>query len=93
MVNALAVGYFGPEDKVFTSGARGVGNYVVYVDRRAEMEFTARVCPVNPSTMSESKKPTVQIGDPFMEKLLIESCLEVMAEDLVSPFKIWEPQV
>tara|TARA_B100000749_G_scaffold280899_1_gene281108 strand:- start:206371 stop:208509 length:2139 start_codon:yes stop_codon:yes gene_type:complete len=85
LVNAFALGYFGPEDRVFTSGARGIGNYVVYVGAKTGRDGVhgASMASESFDEKNEGKKPTVQIGDPFMEKLLIESCLEVMKEDLV----------
>lgn len=85
LVNALAVGYFGPEDPVVTSQAKGVGNLVVYVGAKTGRDGVhgASMASESFDEDSESKKPTVQIGDPFFEKLLIESCLEVMKQDLV----------
>ena len=81
LVNAMTVG-IAPKDGIFLSAAAGVGNSVVYVGSKtgrdgihgatmASTEFTAD---------SEEKRPTVQIGDPFAEKLLIEACLELMAD-------------
>ncbi|NQZ01244.1 MAG: phosphoribosylformylglycinamidine synthase subunit PurL [Bdellovibrionales bacterium] len=85
LVNALAVGYFGEKDPVVTSGAKGAGNYVVYVGAKTGRDGVhgASMASESFDEDSESKKPTVQIGDPFFEKLLIESCLEVMKKDLV----------
>jgi phosphoribosylformylglycinamidine synthase II len=85
LVNALAVGYFGESDPVVTSGAKGAGNYVVYVGAKTGRDGVhgASMASESFDEDSESKKPTVQIGDPFFEKLLIESCLEVMKKDLV----------
>jgi phosphoribosylformylglycinamidine synthase len=84
LVNAMTVG-IAPRDRIFLSAAAGVGNPVVYVGSKtgrdgihgatmASTEFTAD---------SEEKRPTVQIGDPFAEKLLIEACLELMATDAI----------
>ncbi len=85
LVNALAVGYFGPNDPVVTSQASGVGNYVVYVGAKTGRDGVhgASMASESFDSNSESKKPTIQIGDPFFEKLLIESCLEVMQRGLV----------
>ncbi len=85
LVNALAVGLFRPGEPVVNSKARGVGNFVVYVGAKTGKDGVhgASMASESFDESSESKKPTVQIGDPFFEKLLIESCIEVMAEDLV----------
>lgn len=85
LVNAMAVGLFRPGEEIFTSKARGVGNYVVYVGAKTGRDGVhgASMASESFDEESESKKPTVQIGDPFFEKLLIESCIEVMKENLV----------
>ena len=85
LVNALAVGLFAKGDKIFTSRAQGPGNYVVYVGAKTGKDGVhgASMASESFEEDSESKKPNVQVGDPFYEKLLIESCLEVMAQDLV----------
>ena len=84
LVNAMTVG-IARKDRIFLSAAAGIGNPVVYVGSKtgrdgihgatmASTEFTAD---------SEDKRPTVQVGDPFTEKLLIEACLELMATDAI----------
>lgn len=85
LVNALAVGLFTKEDPVVTSQASGVGNWVVYVGAKTGRDGVHGASMASESFASDSasKRPTVQIGDPFFEKLLIESCLEVMKQDLV----------
>lgn len=85
LVNALAVGYFGEKDPVVTSVAKGEGNLVVYVGAKTGRDGVhgASMASESFDESSESKRPTVQIGDPFFEKLLIESCLEVIQQDLV----------
>lgn len=85
LVNALAVGLFCEGDPVVTSNAKGNGNYVVYVGAKTGRDGVhgASMASESFASDSESKRPTVQIGDPFFEKLLIESCLEVMKQDLV----------
>jgi phosphoribosylformylglycinamidine synthase len=85
LVNALAVGLFQPRDPVVTSQASGVGNWVVYVGAKTGRDGVhgASMASEAFGADSASKRPTVQIGDPFFEKLLIESCLEVMKQDLV----------
>lgn len=86
LVNAMAVGLFRPGDKVFLSKAKGPGNYVVYVGAKTGRDGVhgASMASESFGEDSSAKRPTVQIGDPFYEKLLIESCLEVMRENLVA---------
>ncbi|MCB0362312.1 MAG: phosphoribosylformylglycinamidine synthase subunit PurL, partial [Bdellovibrionales bacterium] len=85
LVNAFALGLFRPGMKVVNSKARGEGNLVVYVGAKTGRDGVhgASMASESFADDSRSKKPTVQIGDPFFEKLLIESCLEVMSKDLV----------
>lgn len=85
LVNAFALGLFRPGKKVVNSKARGPGNYVVYVGAKTGRDGVhgASMASESFDDNSAAKKPTVQIGDPFFEKLLIESCLEVMDKDLV----------
>lgn len=85
LVNALAVGVFGPEDQIFLSKASGPGNWLIYVGAKTGRDGVhgASMASESFEEDSSSKGPTVQIGDPFYEKLLIESCLEVMKQDLV----------
>lgn len=85
LVNAMAVGLFEPEDPVVTSAPKGVGNWVVYVGAKTGRDGVhgASMASESFAENSASKRPTVQIGDPFYEKLLIESCLEVMKKNLV----------
>jgi phosphoribosylformylglycinamidine synthase len=85
LVNAMAVGLFRPGEKIFLSKAKGPGNWVVYVGAKTGRDGVhgASMASESFEADSASKRPTVQIGDPFYEKLLIESCLEVMKQDLV----------
>jgi phosphoribosylformylglycinamidine synthase II len=85
LVNAMAVGLFTKDDPICLSQAKGVGNLVVYVGAKTGRDGVhgASMASESFDEDSESKRPTVQIGDPFYEKLLIESCLEVMKKDLV----------
>lgn len=85
LVNAMAVGLFRPGEKVFLSKAKGVGNWVVYVGAKTGRDGVHGASMASESFGADSaaKRPTIQIGDPFFEKLLIESCLEVMKQDLV----------
>ncbi len=85
LVNAMAVGLLNPKDPIALSGAKGVGNWVVYVGAKTGKDGVHGAAMASESfdDNSESKKPNVQIGDPYFEKLLIESCLEVIQEGLV----------
>lgn len=85
LVNALAVGLVCEGERIVTSNARGLGNLVVYVGAKTGRDGVhgASMASESFGADSASKRPTVQIGDPFFEKLLIESCLEVMQKDLV----------
>ena len=85
LVNAMAVGLFTKDDPICLSQATGVGNLVVYVGAKTGRDGVhgASMASESFDEDSESKRPTIQIGDPFYEKLLIESCLEVMKKDLV----------
>jgi phosphoribosylformylglycinamidine synthase II len=85
LVNAMCVGLV-RTDRIFTSAAAGSGNLVIYVGAKtgrdgihgatmASAEFGADA--------SGEKRPTVQVGDPFTEKLLIEACLELMESDAI----------
>lgn len=85
LVNAFALGYFAPKSKVFLSKAKGIGNHLVYVGAKTGRDGVhgASMASESFDDNSEAKKPNVQIGDPFYEKCLIESCIEVMELDLV----------
>ncbi len=85
LVNALALGYFSSQDKVASSQAKGVGNWVVYIGAKTGKDGVhgAAMASESFSADSDSKKPNVQIGDPYYEKLLIEATLEVIQKDLV----------
>ncbi|QDH14003.1 phosphoribosylformylglycinamidine synthase subunit PurL [Formicincola oecophyllae] len=84
LVNAMTVG-IAPKDRIFLSAAAGVGNPVVYVGSRTGRDgiHGATMASAEFDEESEAKRPTVQVGDPFTEKLLIEACLELMATDAV----------
>ena len=84
LVNAFAIGLFGPKDPICLSKASGVGNWVVYVGAKTGRDGVHGAAMASVSfTKEASLRPTVQIGDPFFEKLLIESCIEVMQAGLV----------
>ncbi len=84
LVNAMAVGLV-DADRIFYSAAAGVGNPVVYVGSRTGRDgiHGATMASAEFSDDTEEKRPTVQVGDPFTEKLLIEACLELMATDAI----------
>jgi phosphoribosylformylglycinamidine synthase len=84
IVNAMTVG-LAKADKIFYSAAAGVGNPVVYVGSKTGRDgiHGATMASAEFDESSEEKRPTVQVGDPFTEKLLIEACLELMASDAI----------
>jgi phosphoribosylformylglycinamidine synthase II len=84
LVNAMTVGV-ARTDKIFYSAAAGIGNSVVYVGSKTGRDgiHGATMASADFAQDSEEKRPTVQVGDPFTEKLLIEACLELMASDAI----------
>ncbi|HXG82249.1 MAG TPA: phosphoribosylformylglycinamidine synthase subunit PurL [Sphingomicrobium sp.] len=84
LVNAMTVGV-AQADKIFYSAATGIGNPIVYVGSKTGRDgiHGATMASADFGEDSESKRPTVQVGDPFTEKLLIEACLELMATDAI----------
>jgi len=72
-------------DKIFYSAAAGVGNPVIYVGAKTGRDgiHGATMASAEFNEDSEEKRPTVQVGDPFTEKLLLEACLELMATDAI----------
>ena len=84
LVNAMTVG-IAATDKIFYSAAAGLGNPVVYVGSKTGRDgiHGATMASAEFNADSEEKRPTVQVGDPFTEKLLIEACLELMATDCI----------
>ncbi|HEY5721358.1 MAG TPA: phosphoribosylformylglycinamidine synthase subunit PurL [Allosphingosinicella sp.] len=84
LVNAMTVGV-AEQDKIFYSAASGPGNPIVYVGSKTGRDgiHGATMASADFSEDSEEKRPTVQVGDPFTEKLLIEACLELMASDAI----------
>ena len=84
LVNAFALGYFGKNDKVFLSHPKNEGDFVVYVGAKTGRDgIHGASMASKPSDKDVDNRPTVQIGDPFFEKLLIESCLEAMKANLI----------
>jgi len=84
LVNAMTVGV-AEQDKIFYSAASGVGNPIVYVGSKTGRDgiHGATMASADFDENSDEKRPTVQVGDPFTEKLLIEACLELMASDAI----------
>ena len=84
LVNVFALGIV-KKDNIFRGVAKGIGNPVIYVGSKTGRDG------IHGATMasdvfdegSEAKRPTVQVGDPFTEKLLLEACLEVMGQGLI----------
>jgi phosphoribosylformylglycinamidine synthase len=84
LVNAMCVGH-ARADKIFYSAAKGVGLPVIYVGSKTGRDgiHGATMASAEFDDKSDEKRPTVQVGDPFTEKLLIEACLELMATDMI----------
>ena len=84
LVNAMTVG-IARKDRIFLSAAAGIGNPVVYVGSKTGRDgiHGATMASAEFDADSEHKRPTVQVGDPFTEKLLIEACLELMETDAI----------
>ena len=84
LVNAFALGIV-KQDEVFLGTAAGVGNVVLYVGSKTGRDgiHGASMSSEEFDENSESKRPTVQVGDPFQEKLLLEACLEAFKSGYV----------
>ena len=84
LVNAMCVG-IAKIDKIFYSKASGIGNSVVYVGSKTGRDgiHGATMASAEFDDDSDEKRPTVQVGDPFAEKLLLEACLELMTMDII----------
>ncbi|MGB7655460.1 MAG: phosphoribosylformylglycinamidine synthase subunit PurL [Novosphingobium sp.] len=84
LVNAMTVGV-ADQDKIFYSAATGIGNPIVYVGSKTGRDgiHGATMASADFGDDIDAKRPTVQVGDPFVEKLLIEACLELMATDAI----------
>jgi phosphoribosylformylglycinamidine synthase subunit PurL len=82
LVNAMCVGIINHED-IKKGQAKGVGNTVMYVGAKTGRDgiHGATFASEELSEASEEKRPAVQVGDPFMEKLLLEACLELVKSD------------
>ncbi len=84
LVNVCCVG-LAEKDKIFLARAQGIGNAVIYVGAKTGRDgiHGATMASAEFGKETEQKRPNVQVGDPFKEKLLLEACLEVMAKGLV----------
>jgi phosphoribosylformylglycinamidine synthase subunit PurL len=84
LVNAMTVGIVN-KDKIFYAKAGKPGSPVVYVGAKTGRDgiHGASMASASFDSDSESKRPTVQVGDPFTEKLLLEACLELMETDCI----------
>jgi phosphoribosylformylglycinamidine synthase II len=84
LVNAMAVG-LAEKDKIFYAKATGVGMPIVYLGSKTGRDgiHGATMASAEFGADAEEKRPTVQVGDPFSEKLLLEACLEIMAKGCV----------
>ena len=84
LVNAMAVG-LANKNKIFYSKAQGINKAVVYVGSKTGRDgiHGASMASAEFDENSEDKKPTVQVGDPFTEKLLMEACLELMKKESI----------
>ena len=85
LVNVLALGII-KEDRIFRGRAEGIGNPVIYVGSKTGRDgiHGATMASEEFSKTEEQKRPTVQVGDPFTEKLLLEACLELMKYDYIT---------
>src|SRR5438105_3544353 len=84
LVNVFALGV-AKREGIFKGTASGVGNPVIYVGSKTGRDgiHGATMASAEFDETSEEKRPTVQVGDPFTEKLLLEACLEIMATDAI----------
>ncbi len=84
LVNAMTVGLV-DANRIFKSAAKGVGLPIVYVGSKTGRDgiHGATMASAEFDDASDEKRPTVQVGDPFTEKLLLEACLELMREDAI----------
>ena len=82
LVNAFTLGLL-KSNRIFRGRASGVGNPVIYIGARTGRDgiHGATMASAEFDEESESKRPTVQVGDPFLEKLLLEACLELFKTD------------
>ena len=84
LVNAFTLGIV-KNDEIFYGKAEGIGNPVIYVGSKTGRDGLGGAVMSSDSFNEDSKslRPTVQVGDPFTEKLLLEACLELFKKDLI----------
>lgn len=84
LVNVFCLGIV-HKDRIFRASARGVGNTVIYIGSKTGRDgiHGATMASESFDESIEARRPTVQVGDPFTEKLLLEACLEIMKADLI----------
>lgn len=84
LVNAFALGVV-KKDQIFYAKAAGVGNTIIYVGSKTGRDGLGGAVMSSDGFSEETKalRPTVQVGDPFSEKLLLEACLELFSRDLI----------
>src|SRR5262249_59130331 len=85
LVNAFTLG-IAPADRLFRAKAAGPGNPVIYVGSRTGRDGihgASLLASASLDALAEEKRPAVQVGDPFTDKLLLEACLELMRTDHV----------
>ena len=84
LVNAMCVGLV-KKNKIFYSKAKGIGNPIIYVGSKTGRDgiHGATMASAEFDDTSIDQRPQVQVGDPFLEKLLLESCQELMKEDAI----------
>jgi phosphoribosylformylglycinamidine synthase len=84
LVNAFTLG-IAKKKRIFKGKARGIGNSLIYVGAKTGRDgiHGATMASESFSQEAERRRPTVQVGDPFTEKLLLEACLELMERDYV----------
>src|ERR671935_2396538 len=84
LVNAFALGIF-EKDKIFYGRAQGVGSPVIYVGAKTGRDgiHGATMASAEFTEESKEKRPNGQVGDPFLEKLLLEACIEAMHQGLI----------
>jgi phosphoribosylformylglycinamidine synthase len=84
LVNVFCLG-IAHKDRIFRASARGVGNTVIYIGSKTGRDgiHGATMASESFDESIEARRPTVQVGDPFTEKLLLEACLEIMKRELI----------
>ena len=89
LVNAMAIGHV-KNDSIFYSKPKTIGGLIVYIGSKTGKDGihgASMASDVFSEDDEDDKRPSVQVGDPFMEKLLMEGCLELMSSDLIESMK------